>query len=164
MVLSTWYLWSSGVALRAIDSRNRQAANMNLNNLNFARFLGDHQVADVMALRELSSSFIRLSLRNNQPVASCITRGSSRFASTDTSTTSATSIEAAIKAAKASLKDASKQASPVNDINDDLGDLESQSSFSAPSEISPNKIKEYDPVKRAEGRKRQLPASRYGPH
>ena len=59
------------------------------------------------------------------------------------------------------MKTAKRQPTPTDDIKDDYEDLESKSSFSSPSEVSPSKIKEYDPVKRAEGRKRQLPASRY---
>jgi len=113
-----------------------------------------------MALRELSSSFIRLSVRNNRPGPSCIARNSGRFVSTDASTTSVASIEAAMKASKAAMDAGRTQGPPANDLNDDLEDLESQSSFSAPSKASPSQIKEYNPVKRAEERKRQLPASR----
>jgi large subunit ribosomal protein L5 len=56
---------------------------------------------------------------------------------------------------------ASGQAVAVQEASEDLQDLESQSALTS-TELSPEVVEGYDPVKRSQGRKRQLPASRYG--
>jgi len=55
---------------------------------------------------------------------------------------------------------ASGEAASKGDVSEDLQDLESNSSLSSAGTLS-EKISAYDPVKRAQGRRRQLPASRY---
>ncbi len=55
---------------------------------------------------------------------------------------------------------ASTEAAAVQNISEDIQDLEAQSTFS--STLAPDeKIKSYDPIKRAQGRRRELPSSRY---
>jgi hypothetical protein len=90
--------------------------------------------AFIMALRELPSTLSRLIARDSRLTTASISRNCRRYAST----------------AEASRKEATE----------DLQDLESQSSFSA-NDYPAEKIKAYDPVKRAQGRKRELPPSRY---
>jgi len=68
---------------------------------------------------------------------------------------------AAISVGYISRRHASGQAAAVQEASDDLQDLESQSALTS-TEFSPETIKGYDPVRRSQGRKRQLPASRYG--
>jgi large subunit ribosomal protein L5 len=48
---------------------------------------------------------------------------------------------------------------PEQELSEDFQELESQSSYSF-TEMPVEKIKAYDPVKRAQGRKRELPPSR----
>lgn len=90
-----------------------------------------------MALRELHSSIGRLIVkggRRNGP--STVTISCRRYASTEASE------------------------APTQDVSQDIQDLESQSTFwktSAPDE----KVKSYDPIKRASARRRVLPPSRY---
>src|SRR5277367_4213903 len=91
-----------------------------------------------MALRELSSTFCRLSIRDVRPSATSMTRNCRRYASGE----------------------ASAEAAPVQQVSEDLQELESNSSYSS-AEILTEKIKAYDPVKRAQGRRRELPPSRY---
>ena len=55
---------------------------------------------------------------------------------------------------------ASSEASNAPDVVTDLEELEPQSSFSA-TNYSTQKIEAFDPAKRAKGRKRELPPSRY---
>ena len=87
-----------------------------------------------MALRELPSILSRFAGRDARPRMTTNLRNCRRYAS--------------------------GEASIANETPEDLEDLESQSSFS-PSELEPEKIKAYDPVKRAQGRRRELPPSRY---
>lgn len=95
--------------------------------------------ANAMALRELSSTFYRLSARDARPATTSISRNCRRYASGETSTESSQRRE---------------------EFSEDLQELESSSSYS-PTDIPAEKIKAFDPVKRAQGRKRQLPPSRY---
>jgi large subunit ribosomal protein L5 len=57
-------------------------------------------------------------------------------------------------------RQASNEALAVKEFSIDMEDLESQSSFttSGPSE---EKIKKFDPIKRSQARRRELPPSRY---
>lgn len=87
-----------------------------------------------MALRELPRSLCRLTVWCPQRVANTTAISSRRFASSDAS---------------------AAQAAPA-----DLQELESQSSFTN-IEYPVEKIRAYDPVKNAQGRKRELPPSRY---
>ncbi len=89
-----------------------------------------------MAIRELPSAFCRLAIRDARPLLRTSIGNGRQQAS----------------GAASAVKD---------DPSADIEDLESQSSFSAdgPSE---EVIKKYDPVKRAQSRKRELPPSRYG--
>jgi large subunit ribosomal protein L5 len=87
-----------------------------------------------MALRELPSNLFRLVGRDVRPATTTILRNCRRYAS--------------------------GEASSAKDALEDLQDLESQSTFSS-SEFELEKIKAYDPVKRAQGRKKELPSSRY---
>jgi hypothetical protein len=87
-----------------------------------------------MALRELPWSLGRLTTRCPRRVASATVICSRRFASS--------------------------QASYSQEVSPDVQELESQSSFST-TDYSTEKIEAYDPVKRAQGRKRELPPSRY---
>jgi hypothetical protein len=87
-----------------------------------------------MALRELPSSLRRMALRDARSTAAVAGRLCRRYASADATT--------------------------PPEVSEDLQDLESQSSLSTP--FSPDeRIKAYNPIKRAQGRKRQLPPSRY---
>jgi hypothetical protein len=89
-----------------------------------------------MALRELPSSLRRLALRDGRPTAAVAGRSWRRY-------TSAEAVAAAPK-----------------EVSEDFQDLESNTSmFTA---FSPDdKIKAYDPIKRTQGRRRELPPSRY---
>ena len=91
-----------------------------------------------MALRELSSTFYRLSVRDVRPSTASISRNYRRYASGEA-------------AAESSLR---------QEISEDLQELELTSSYS-PTDIPAAKIEAFDPVKRAQSRKRQLPPSRY---
>lgn len=93
---------------------------------------------NAMALRELSSTFFRLSKRDVRPSMTSMTSNCRRYASSE----------------------ASSEASSTQEISQDLQELESISSYS-PSDIPTESIKAYDPVKRAQGRRRQLPPSRF---
>jgi len=86
-----------------------------------------------MAVRELSSSFARLALSDSRPILTKKAWTPRRYVS-----------EAALQRA----------------INEDLKDLESNSSFEAPA-LDLEKARAYDPVQRAQARRRELPASRY---
>ncbi|KAG9249227.1 ribosomal protein L5 domain-containing protein [Calycina marina] len=110
-----------------------------------------------MALRELSSSLIRQAAKSSRALPSCIGRATSRFASTEATPPQKSPVEGITKT---STTPQGAKAISFNDF-DDLADLESESSFAKPLNLSSSKISEYDPVKRAQGRKRQLPASRY---
>ncbi len=46
-------------------------------------------------------------------------------------------------------------------VSEDYQDLESQSSFLSNTPFEEEKIKSWNPIKRAQGRRRQLPPSRY---
>jgi large subunit ribosomal protein L5 len=87
-----------------------------------------------MALRELPRSLCRLNAWYPQRVANAAAISSRRFASSDVS---------------------AAQAAPA-----DFQELESQSSLTD-VEYPAEKIGAYDPVKKAQGRKRELPPSRY---
>jgi large subunit ribosomal protein L5 len=87
-----------------------------------------------MALRELPSSLRRLALRDARPTPTSLGRYCPRYASAE--------------------------ATAPQEVSEDFQDLESQSSLSTQF-TSDEKIKAYDPVKRAHGRKRELPPSRY---
>jgi hypothetical protein len=91
-----------------------------------------------MALRELPSSLRRLALRDARPTAAIASKCLRRYASGE-----------AVAAAPAR-----------SEVPEDFRDLESESSlFTA---FSPDeKIKAYDPIKRTQARKRELPPSRY---
>jgi hypothetical protein len=91
-----------------------------------------------MALRELPSSLRRLALRDARPITAVSGNCWRRYASAE-----------AVAAAPA-----------PQEVSEDFRDLESKSSlFTA---FSPDeKIKAYDPIKRTQGRKRELPPSRY---
>ncbi|KAK6595489.1 54S ribosomal protein L7 [Botrytis cinerea] len=87
-----------------------------------------------MALRELPSTLCRFSRREIRSTPASIGRNGRRYAS--------------------------GEAVAARESPEDFQDLESQSSFastSVPSEV----IDTFDPVKRAQGRKRELPSSRY---
>jgi large subunit ribosomal protein L5 len=87
-----------------------------------------------MALRELPSALRRLLIRDLRPTNTTLTQISQRYAS--------------------------GQAAAVQEASEDLDDLESQSALSS-TELPSEAVKGYDPIKRSQGRKRQLPASRY---
>ncbi|KAA8563723.1 hypothetical protein EYC84_011742 [Monilinia fructicola] len=87
-----------------------------------------------MALREIPSTFCRLSRREIRSTPISIGRNCRRYAS--------------------------GEAVAAKELPQDFQDLESQSSFTSttvPNEV----IDSFDPIKRAQGRKRELPASRY---
>jgi large subunit ribosomal protein L5 len=84
-----------------------------------------------MALRELPSALCRLAIGNARPLSLSTVCNGRRQASNDAA------------------------------VVEDIGDLESKSSFSV-SGPSEEIIREYDPVKRAQARRRELPPSRYG--
>lgn len=86
-----------------------------------------------MALKELPSVLRRLAVDGTRPTTSFV-RTCRRYAST----------EAAVKNA-----------------SEDLQDLESRTSYSPISVAGDDQVGAYDPVKRVQQRKRQLPASRY---
>ena len=102
------------------------------------RFGGQHGLnINVMAMRELSSTGVRLSKRAARPSLTSINRHCGRHASSEAG------------------RDPTTQ-----ELSKDLQELESASSYfqaSTPAED----IKAYDPIKRAQGRRRQLPPSRY---
>lgn len=87
-----------------------------------------------MALRELPSALRQLVTRDLRPTT--------------------------ISAGFVSRRYASGQAAAIQEASEDLQDLESQSALT-PTKISQETIEAYDPVKRSQGRKRELPASRY---
>ena len=87
-----------------------------------------------MALRELPSALRRLGGRDAKSRTMIILRNSRRHAS--------------------------GEASPSKEVLEDIQDLESQSSFSS-SAFEPERIKAFDPVKKSQGRRRELPPSRY---
>jgi large subunit ribosomal protein L5 len=86
-----------------------------------------------MALRELPSALRRLAIKDTRSTATFLSQNCRRYASTE--------------------------APGAQNGSQDLQDLESNTSFSA-LEIQDEKVATYDPVKRAQGRKRELPASR----
>ncbi|RDW70305.1 putative 50S ribosomal protein L5 [Coleophoma crateriformis] len=92
-----------------------------------------------MALRELPSVFSRLLVRD-APTKAIVSRTYRRYASGEAGTP--------VKPAKEEL------------ANKDFQELESESSLAA-SRPSEDIIKAFDPVKKAKGRRRELPASRY---
>lgn len=87
-----------------------------------------------MALRELPSAVRQLTRRNVR--------------------------SAPVSASQLTRRFASGEAAAVKEVSNDYKDLESQSTL-VPS-TAKVKVGEYDPIKRAAGRKRQLPSSRYG--
>ena len=91
--------------------------------------------AVIMALRELPSAFRSLATRDVRPLTASIAWNCRRYASAGT---------------------AIKEEAPS-----DFQDLELQSSFAVKLPSDDGKITEFDPVKRAQGRKRELPPSRY---
>ncbi|CZR58996.1 probable 50S ribosomal protein L5 [Phialocephala subalpina] len=86
-----------------------------------------------MALKELPSALRRLAVQDTRSITSLVRNGR-RYASTE-----------------AAGKDASR----------DLQDLESRTSYSPMTVAADEKADGYDPVKRVQQRRRQLPASRY---
>lgn len=88
-----------------------------------------------MALREIPSTLCRFSRREiTKSTSASIQRNCRRYAS--------------------------GEAAAAKEIPEDFNDLELQSSFtSAP--VSNEAINNFDPIKTASGRKRELPASRY---
>lgn len=88
-----------------------------------------------MALRELSSTLCRLTIRDARPLAATKSWTSQRYASEEVH-------------------------KPKEGLEADLQDLESQSSFTA-AEISPVEAQKFNPLKRAARRKTELPSSRY---
>lgn len=86
-----------------------------------------------MSLRELPSALRQLLIRDLRTTAAVSTQISRRYAS--------------------------GQAAAVQEASEDLDDLESQSALSS-TELPSEAVKAYDPIKRSQGRKRQLPASR----
>lgn len=88
-----------------------------------------------MALKEVPSTFSRLVLRGARPSTQALSHNGKRAAS--------------------------NAAEPAQEQPEDFKDLESQSSFLS-GKPSPQVVKSYDPVKRAESRRTQLPRSRYG--
>jgi len=84
-----------------------------------------------MALRELPSTFGRLLCRDARPLASSISRRCRRDVSTAAS----------------------------QELSEDIQELESQSSL-AWTDSSAENANAFDPIKRAKGRKQQLPPSR----
>ena len=99
---------------------------------------------DAMALRELSSSFLRITTRSNRVALPIARQSCCRYASTVASGP-LTSTEAA---------------SAFDATDTDFADLEAMSSFTTPLNVSPEQLQAYDPVKRAKNRRIQLPASR----
>jgi hypothetical protein len=87
-----------------------------------------------MALREMPLTLCRLTTRAARPVFTAPALSSRRYASSEAASTP--------------------------DAAADLQDLESQNSFTV-SEYPSEKIKAFDPIKRAQGRTRELPPSRY---
>src|SRR3954463_1689504 len=88
-----------------------------------------------MALREAPSTLCRFARRDIRSAATSIGRHSRRYAS--------------------------GEAVAAKEIPGDFEDLESQSSI-ASVEVPEDVLKSFDPIKRAKGRKYQLPPSRYG--
>lgn len=86
-----------------------------------------------MALRELPSALRRLTTRDARPATNSINRSCRRFASTEVGT---------------------------KETSEDFQDLESKSSLLSNGAVD-EKVKSYDPIKRSQGRRTQLPASRY---
>ena len=86
-----------------------------------------------MALRELPSALRRLTTRGARPATNSITRSCRRFASTEAG---------------------------AQETSEDFQDLESKSSLLSNGAVD-EKVKSYDPIKRSQGRRTQLPASRY---
>ncbi|KAH6684520.1 ribosomal protein L5 domain-containing protein [Halenospora varia] len=86
-----------------------------------------------MALRELPSAVRQLTRRNVR--------------------------SAPVSASQITRRFASGEAAAVKEVSNDYEDLESQSTLVPSTEKV--KVGEYDPIKRVEGRKRQLPSSRY---
>jgi large subunit ribosomal protein L5 len=68
---------------------------------------------------------------------------------------------AATSIGRHSRRYASGEAVAAKEIPEDFDDLESHSSI-ASTEVPEDVLKSFDPIKRAKGRKYQLPASRYG--
>jgi len=87
-----------------------------------------------MALRELPSALRQLLVRDLRSTATVPTQTFRRYAS--------------------------GQAAAVQEASEDLDDLEPQSALTS-IELPSEAAKAYDPIKRSQGRKRQLPASRY---
>lgn len=87
-----------------------------------------------MALRELPSTLCRQITRCRRPMIAATAQHSRRFTSAG--------------------------AAPSQDVAAELQDLETQSSFTT-SDYPKEKIEAFNPEKRAQGRKLQLPASRY---
>ncbi|TAQ89782.1 hypothetical protein B7494_g1863 [Chlorociboria aeruginascens] len=88
-----------------------------------------------MAVREFPSALCRLATRPTRPaVTSTISRSCRRYAS--------------------------EEATSKQEVSSDLRELESSSSISSVG-FSPLGVEGYDPVKRAQGRRRELPPSRF---
>lgn len=100
------------------------------------RILEDYGISStiIMALRELPSALQRLAIRDTRSRISILARNCRRYASSE--------------------------AAAPREAPEDFQDLESESAFIS---IGPagEKVKTYDPVKRAQGRRRELPPSRY---
>jgi large subunit ribosomal protein L5 len=88
----------------------------------------------IMALRELPSALRSLAIRDTRSRTLVLARNCRRHASSET---------------------AASQEAP-----EDFQDLESESAFISIGPVD-EKVKTYDPVKRAQGRRRELPPSRY---
>jgi large subunit ribosomal protein L5 len=101
----------------------------------FRRILADQEISSivVMALRELPSALRSLALRDTQSGTSILVRNCRRYASSE--------------------------AAAPQEASEDFQDLDSGSAFISTGPAD-EKIKTYDPVKRAQGRRRELPPSR----
>ncbi|KAH7393157.1 ribosomal protein L5 domain-containing protein [Cadophora sp. MPI-SDFR-AT-0126] len=86
-----------------------------------------------MALRELPSALRRLTTRDARPATTSISRSCRRLATTEAG---------------------------AQETSEDFQDLESKSSLLSNGAVD-EKVKSYDPIKRSQGRRTQLPASRY---
>jgi hypothetical protein len=87
-----------------------------------------------MAIRELPSTLYRLTVKGSRSTVAHISYFPRRYAS--------------------------GEANSIPDATADLEELESQSPFSS-NDYASEKIQAYDPIKRTQARKRELPRSRY---
>ena len=90
-----------------------------------------------MALQELPSALRQLMTRHSRPTSRCLAPISRRYAS-------------------------SEAVAVQEEASEDLMDLESESALTSTAEPAA-KVADYDPIKRVENRRGQLPPSRYAP-